>query len=107
MKRRLLLYVCIYVGSILYLYATSNTINTMTMNKIIAVDIKYVDWDIMPIVDISPQKFENWKGQQIQITDPKTIQQLITQIMVLHKDTTSSFDVRGKISIVFPNDTII
>lgn len=100
MKRRLLLYVCIYVGSLLY--AAYNT-----MNSIIAIDIRYIDWDIMPIVDISPQNFEKWRGQQIQITDPETIQHLITQIMFLHEDTTSSFDVRGKISIVFPNDTMI
>lgn len=77
------------------------------MKDIVAIDIRYIDWDILPIVDISPQDFENWRGQQVQITDPKTIQQLITQIMVLHEDTTSSFDVRGKISIIFPNDTMI
>ncbi len=95
MKRRLLLYVCIYVGGLLY--ATSIT----------AIDIRYIDWDIMPIVDITPQYFENWRSQQVHITDSKTIQQLETQIMALHKDSTSSFDVRGKISIVSPNDTMI
>lgn len=100
MRRLFLLFVCIYIGSILY--ATSNT-----MNDIVAIDIKYIDWDIMPIVDISPQKFEKWRCQQVHITDSKTIQQLKIQIMELPKDTTSSFDVRGKISIVFPNDTMV
>ena len=71
------------------------------------ISLRYIDWDTMPIVDITPQNFENWRSQQVHITDSKTIQQLKTQIMDLHKDTTSSFDVRGKISIVFPNDTMV
>lgn len=78
-----------------------------TANEIIAVDIKYIDWDIMTITDISPQDFESWNGYQLYVTNKKIIQHLVSQIATLHRDSTNSFDVRGKISIVFPNDTIV
>lgn len=78
-----------------------------TANEIISVDIKYIDWDIMPITDICPQDFESRNGYQLHITNKEIIQHLMSQIMILHIDSTNSFDVRGKISIVFPNDTIV
>lgn len=99
MKRLFLLHI-MYIGCLLY--AKPNTIN-----DVIAVDVKYIDWDIMSIIDIDPQNFESWNGYQLHITDGETIHHLLSQIRVLDKDSASSFDVRGKISIVFPHDTVV
>lgn len=78
-----------------------------TADSVMAVDIKYVDWDIMPITDISPQDFESWNGYQLHLTDEATIRQLIHQITDLRKDSAPSFDTRGKISIIFAHDTMV
>ena len=78
-----------------------------TANEIIAIDVKYIGWDIMTITNISPQDFESWNGYQLHITNEKIVQHLVSQIATLHRDSTNSFDVRGTINIVLPNDTIV
>lgn len=56
-----------------------------TANEIIAVDIKYIDWDIMTITDISPQDFESWNGYQLHITNKEIMQHLMSQMATLHR----------------------